>query len=30
LHIEGFHEARLSKENIQHLKSDVEKLVELI
>lgn len=30
LHIEGFHEARLSKENVQYLKSDVEKLVELI
>jgi hypothetical protein len=30
LHMEGFHEAMISVENIQYLKNDVEKLVELI
>ncbi|MFP3234431.1 MAG: PaREP1 family protein [Sulfolobaceae archaeon] len=30
LHIEGFHEAMISVENIQYLKNDVEKLVELM
>ncbi|BDB98330.1 hypothetical protein SACC_13470 [Saccharolobus caldissimus] len=30
LHIEGFHEARLQKENVEVLKNDIEKLIKLI